>query len=87
MADNHKLYDEKLVKEIMISTALCIHELVKDDPHVKEDEVYEFVEANFRHIISETLAVEMQTDEDESDPGTPRANDIGEGLRSGLFDD
>ncbi len=87
MADNHKLYDEKLVKEIMISTALCIHELVKDDPHVKEDEVYEFVEANFGHIISETLAVEMQMEEEDADPGFPQSNDFGGGLRSGLFDD
>ncbi len=87
MADNHRLYDEKLVKEIMISTALCILEMVKDDPHVKEEEVYEFVEANFRHIISETLAVEMQTEDSESEAGSPSSTDLGEGQRFGLFDD
>ncbi|HLP43541.1 MAG TPA: hypothetical protein VK465_18715 [Fibrobacteria bacterium] len=54
------MYDEELVKEIMISTALCVQELLMDDPQAEQDDVFEFVETNFRHIISETLRAESE---------------------------
>lgn len=54
----HRLYEEKLVKEIMLSTAICVQELLMDDPKAREDEIFEFVESNFRQIIIETLSAE-----------------------------
>jgi hypothetical protein len=54
------MYDEDLVKEIMISTALCVQELLMDDPQARQDDVFEFVETNFRHIITETLRAERE---------------------------
>ena len=55
-----KMYDEELVKEIMISTALCIQELLMDDPQAEQDDIFEFVETNFQHIITETLRAERE---------------------------
>lgn len=62
MEERRRLYDERLVKEIMISTAICVQELMLDDPRAREDDVCEFVETNFRNIIQETLAAEMDRD-------------------------
>jgi hypothetical protein len=66
-----KMYDEDLVREIMISTALCIQELLMDDPNARQDDVFEFVDTNFQHIITETLRAERErelTGEAENGP-------------------
>jgi hypothetical protein len=55
-----KMYEEELVKEIMISTALCVQELIMDDPDARQDDIFEFVEANYHHIINETLRAERE---------------------------
>lgn len=60
MSEHLKMYDEELVKEIMISTALCIQELLMDDPQAQQDDIFEFVESNFQHIITETLRAERE---------------------------
>ena len=60
MQEHHKMYDEELVKEIMISTALCVQELLLDDPQAAQDDIFDFVETNFRHIITETLRAEHE---------------------------
>lgn len=60
MQERVKMYDEDLVKEIMISTALCVQELLMDDPRARQDDIFEFVETNFRHIITETLRAERE---------------------------
>jgi hypothetical protein len=68
---NLKMYEEDLVREIMISTALCIQELLMDDPQARQDDVFEFVETNFQHIITETLRAEQErelTGEAENGP-------------------
>jgi hypothetical protein len=73
-----KMYDEDLVKEIMISTALCVQELLMDDPQARQDDVFDFVESNFKHIITETLRAEREREPAENgespgmeDPGFP----------------
>lgn len=71
MQNRLKMYDEDLVREIMISTALCIQELLMDDPNARQDDVFEFVETNFQHIITETLRAERErelTGEAENGP-------------------
>ena len=60
MQERLKMYDEELVKEIMISTALCVQELLMDDPRARQDDIFEFVDSNFRHIITETLRAERE---------------------------
>lgn len=62
------MYDEDLVKEIMISTALCVHEMLRDDPKAREDDIYEFIESSFRQIIDETLIAEREAQEDAEEP-------------------
>ena len=54
------MYDEELVKEIMISTALCVQELLMDDPQAAQDDIFDFIETNFKHIITETLRAEQE---------------------------
>ncbi len=72
MSDPVKMYEEELVKEIMISTALCVHEMLKDDPKAREDDIYEFIEASFRQIIDETLTSEREAEEEPGDlPPSP----------------
>jgi hypothetical protein len=64
VGDHVKMYDEELLKEIMVSTALCVHELLMDDPNVKEADICEFVETNFRQIIDETITAEIENGEE-----------------------
>ena len=71
MQDNLKMYDERLVKEIMISTALCVQELLMDDPHAQQDDIFDFVETNFRHIITETLRAEQERELAEPGENAP----------------
>lgn len=72
MREHLKMYDEELVKEIMISTALCVQELLMDDPDAVQDDVFDFVETNFRHIITETLRAEKEREmADGADTGVP----------------
>jgi hypothetical protein len=40
------MYDEELVKEIMISTALCVQELLMDDPQAAQDDIFDFIETS-----------------------------------------
>ncbi len=63
-----KMYDEDLVKEIMISTALCVHEMLRDDPLAREDDIYDFIEGSFRQIIDETLTAEREAQEGAEEP-------------------
>ncbi len=70
MTGHRRLYEERLVKEIMISTALCIQELLLDDPDAGEDEICEFVEANYSSIIEETIAAEMESAKEDGNPAS-----------------
>jgi hypothetical protein len=71
-----RMYDEELVKEIMISTALCVQELLMDDPRAAQDDVFDFVDTNFRHIITETLRAEREREMAENEEN-PAAADQG----------
>ena len=73
MQEHLKMYDEELVKEIMISTALCVQELLMDDPQAQQDDIFDFVETNFRHIITETLRAERERE--MAEPGENPAPD------------
>ena len=55
MQKHRKMYEEDLVKDVMISTALCVQEFMRHDSWTKQDDVLGFVDANFRQIIFETL--------------------------------
>ncbi|HKP96220.1 MAG TPA: hypothetical protein VJ385_10720 [Fibrobacteria bacterium] len=76
MQERLKMYDEELVKEIMISTALCVQELLMDDPRAAQDDIFDFVETNFQHIITETLRAERER-EMAGDGENPTADDAG----------
>lgn len=75
MQEHLRMYDEELVKEIMISTALCVQELLMDDPQAAQDDIFDFVESNFKHIITETLRAENERELADSGenavPGDP----------------
>jgi hypothetical protein len=63
------MYDEDLVKEIMISTALCVQEMLLDDPNAEQDDLFEFMENNFRQIIRETVLAEKERRESDARGG------------------
>lgn len=74
MQEHLKMYDEELVKEIMISTALCVQEMLMDDPQAAQDDIFDFIETNFKHIITETLRAENErelADKENQVPGDP----------------
>lgn len=79
MQEHLKMYDEELVKEIMISTALCVQELLMDDPQARQDDIFDFVETNFKHIITETLRAEREREvADAADAENPDDAGFGE---------
>lgn len=50
-----RLYDENLVRNIMISTGVSIMEFIKKNKSVETEEICEFVEFNADDIIAETI--------------------------------
>jgi len=50
-----RLYDEQLVKNIMISASLLTLDYVKEKKSVDEEELCEFIEVNADNIIEDTL--------------------------------
>ncbi|MDD5674962.1 MAG: hypothetical protein PHC61_12400 [Chitinivibrionales bacterium] len=60
-----KLYDEQLVKSIMVSTAFYILDYLKGNPILSEQEVYDFVQRNADSVIQYTV------DEIHDEPAAP----------------
>ena len=50
-----RLYDENLVRNIMITTGISIMEFVKEHSEANTEEICEFVEYNADDIIAETI--------------------------------
>jgi hypothetical protein len=50
-----KLYDENLVRNIMISTGLSIIEYIKQFKNVDAVDICDFIEQNADHIIDNTI--------------------------------
>ncbi len=50
-----RLYDENLVRNIMITTSVSIMEFMKNNKMANTEEVCEFVEFNADDIITETI--------------------------------
>lgn len=65
-----RLYDEELVKNIMVSTGLLILDYLKEKPEIDEAELCDFIETNADNIIDDTI------DEiNETDPGATKSTD------------
>ncbi|MBN1981525.1 MAG: hypothetical protein JW795_08340 [Chitinivibrionales bacterium] len=60
-----KLYDENLVRNIMISTGISIFEYIKENKAADAEEICEFIEYNADEIIAETIK-NLNTDEGSS---------------------
>ena len=61
-----RLYDENLVRNIMISTGVSIMEFVRKNKSVDTEEVCEYIEFNADDIIAETIK-NLSSDENEFD--------------------
>jgi len=59
-----KLYDENLVRHIMISTGISLLEYLQRKKEIAVDDICEFVERNADHIIENTI-------EDMNSAGAP----------------
>jgi hypothetical protein len=75
-----KLYDENLVRNIMISTGLSIIEYIKQCKVVDTLDVCDFIEQNAHNIISNTIE-DMNQDHTEDFPHLPPP--LGEGPEAG----
>ena len=51
----YRLYDEHLVHNIMLSSALSVIEYIRENPHADSDEICDFIDANAENIISDTV--------------------------------
>ena len=79
MGNHCRLYDENIVRNIMISTGVSIMEFVKEHDAASADDVCDFIEINADKIISETIKnlngdenvgeniVDDENDEDDGD--------------------
>ena len=63
-----RLYDEQLVKNIMISTGLSIFDYVREKKAIDEEDICEFLDVNADSIIEDTL-------EDLNDSDAPSFDD------------
>jgi hypothetical protein len=67
-----KLYDENLVRNIMISTGLSIVEYIKQFKSVDAVDICDFVEQNADHIIENTIDdMNHEFPDDPADPAAP----------------
>jgi hypothetical protein len=51
----YRLYDEHLVRNIMLSTAISVIEYIRENPHADSDEICDFIEANAENIMGDTV--------------------------------
>ena len=65
MGNHCRLYDENLVRNIMISTAVSILEYVNQNKKINVEDVCEFVEFNADDIIDETIS-NLNSEEEDS---------------------
>ncbi len=64
MGSKHcRLYDENLVRNIMLSTGLSVLEYLRGNKNVDDDDICEFIEINAGTIIEDTI--EQLNNEDE----------------------
>ena len=50
-----RLYDEQLVKDIMVSASLLTYDFLKEKVIIDEDDICEFIEENAENIIEDTI--------------------------------
>jgi hypothetical protein len=62
-----RLYDESLVRNIMVSTGLSILEYLKKHPNAEADDICDFVETHADTIIETTIRDINQYDENTED--------------------
>lgn len=62
MEEHKKLYEEALVKEIMLSTALYVQEVLQEEGEMEEEQLCSWIEQNYHLIIEETLSGEEDDD-------------------------
>ena len=82
MGNHCKLYDENIVRNIMISTGVSIMEFVKEHDIASAEDVCEFIEVNADKIIAETIKnlngdenVNENSEDDEDDDDDEEEDD------------
>jgi hypothetical protein len=62
-----RLYDESLVRNIMVSTGLSILEYLKKNPAADADDVCDFIELHADNIIETTISDINEYEDNEED--------------------
>jgi len=75
-----RLYDENLVRNIMLSTGLSVLEYVRENADVNSDEICDFVETNAEIIVNNTInqLKSMNAEQDMADGPDAADTDDGE---------
>ena len=69
---HRRLYEENLVRNIMLTTAYCIKDILEENPSLTDEDIYDFIEENYYNIIQDTLdeyEEEMASENGEAEPG------------------
>lgn len=70
---HRRLYEESLVQNIMLATAYCIKDLLEENDELNDEDIYEFVEENYKDIIRDTLEEFQSQEEGGDEEGDERA--------------
>ncbi len=74
---HRRLYDEKLVQNIMLATAYYVKDLLEESPDFTDEDVFEFLEDNYKNIIEDTID-EFYNPEDSVDDNNDSNEDLNE---------
>jgi hypothetical protein len=79
----YRLYDEHLVRTIMLSAAIAVSEYLRENPGADSDEVCDFIDANAESIMSDTVNHMKSIDDAAANDGKDDAEEGGDWLSDG----
>ena len=73
----YRLYDEHLVRSIMLTAVIAAMEYIRENPHADSDEICDFVEANAENIMGDTVRHMKNIDDPAAKGGEDDADEDG----------
>ncbi|MBN1128790.1 MAG: hypothetical protein JXA71_07375 [Chitinispirillaceae bacterium] len=73
----YRLYDEHLVRNIMLTAVISAMEYIRENPHADSDEICDFIEANAENIIGDTVRQMKNIDDSTVKDGEDDADEDG----------
>ena len=73
-SNRNRLYDENIVRNIMLSTGLSVVEYLRENTKADSEEIGDFIEANAEEIIDDTIK-HLKSMEDFDEKGSGQDNE------------